>query len=151
MAYPPPDPEPDDEAPGEAPSRLLCARCKNSPQASTIAWSAEAGTTVHLASVGVTREGFPRVCGGLVVPLEDLHRARFAPGAYALCFPVRHSLSLHVVRLGRRANGRKDTWTGTVLCGKRYRGVTRWLPMEPVRAEAVECEGCREALKGEEP
>ena len=149
---PPPAPRataPLQDAGEEDDEDLVCARCGTRPRQATMAWSSSHGALLHLGVIGTFQSRLRRVCGGVVVRPGDVSRYTYSPGAYALCMPGRNSLTVHVVRLGRRLDARNDAWSGTPLCGRRYKGVVRWLPVQPFRAEAVTCAGCREAMDAE--
>src|SRR5688572_20810765 len=107
---------------------LFCLRCE--VPALKVAWSAAAGQFIHLRRL---RRGdvASEICGGKVVPREELHAARLEAGHIHVCYPAGPNTSAHLVRLGRLANRRNDSWTGTAVCGFVPRGSRHWLPIPP--------------------
>jgi predicted Fe-S protein YdhL (DUF1289 family) len=131
-----------------APVRIVCTGCGRTPAIEAIAWSDAQRQHVHLAHRNRTNEGILRVCGGQVVREEDEWRALLQPGTVRLCRASNHRGLPHRVRLGRPANARNESWTGTALCGAPVR---YWIPERDEKGARRTCPACADSAGGDPP
>lgn len=120
---------------------LICVACHRTPLLDKIVWSDALRQHIHTANRNQTVEGISRICGGHVVRKEDAWRATVLPGTIHLCYNSKLRGVAHLVRLGRPANARNESWTGTPICG----GVLapgHWIPTPDAAARQAACASC---------
>jgi len=125
----------------EALQGLICVSCHRTPLLDKIVWSDALHQHIHTANRNQTTEGISRICGGLVVRKEDAWRATVLPGSIHLCYNSRLRGVAHLVRLGRPANSRNESWTGTPICGASV-ATDHWIPTPEGAATQAACGSC---------
>lgn len=132
-------PTPTDET---GPPVLVCTTCGSAPRST--ARSRALNQVIHTAVVN-REDDQEEICGGTVVPVGEEWRAVLQPGVVVPCAPLKR-VGAHLVRLGRVANRRNQSWTGTALCGLVQSGSQHWIPLAPTVAERMKvCRRCDEA------
>lgn len=123
-------------------AQLRCTRCRKTPK--TLLWSDAEGRFLHGRVMRAPRDDTPVICGGHVIVAGREGSTVLAPGALVPAYPVRPTMTAHLVRLGRLAHRRNASWTGTALCGYSAERDDHWIPALPDSGSPVElCETCR--------
>ena len=125
---------------------LICVSCHRTPVLDKIVWSDSLRQHIHTANRNPTSEGIARICGGQVVRKEDAWRATVLPGSIHVCYSSKLRGVAHLVRLGRPANARNESWTGTALCGA-VLAAGHWIPTGEGSSAQTTCAACLKAQR----